>query len=263
MRQRKKSLFQMALTLPLSNLCHTESPQNNRCQNFSTNNTALKILGAPGKSKQLSPTSCDWAMQTKQVRKDRIMFIKWRHQGPYSGKFALTPGKSLVRLLKNPHQWQTPAPHHSLVRPHHSLKTYCALSSILPPSNKRSQLPHWQPTPVSVKEGMTWEPIEDAKARNRKGYEFSSGKFSGTESVLYSAESGEVRDIIARRYRHSIVIYTPTNTKPPCLTKCLPKRHHGGLCQTVTLIQLSINSLSTPDKRQSSQYPRLFKRILV
>lgn len=68
------------------------------------------------------------------------------------------------------------------------------MERLLRENENRGKTPEQQ-----IREGMTWEPIEDAKARNRQGYEFSSGKFSGTESVLHENESGEVRNIIARR----------------------------------------------------------------
>jgi hypothetical protein len=43
-----------------------------------------------------------------------------------------------------------------------------------------------------IREGMTWEPIEERKAKKRQGYESSYGNISITEN-------GAARDIIARR----------------------------------------------------------------
>jgi hypothetical protein len=63
------------------------------------------------------------------------------------------------------------------------------MERLLRENENRGKTPEQQ-----IREGMTWEPIEDAKARGRKGYELSSGKFSGTESVLNNNEAGEVRN---------------------------------------------------------------------
>jgi hypothetical protein len=61
------------------------------------------------------------------------------------------------------------------------------MERLLRENENRGKTPEQQ-----IREGMTWEPIEEAKAKKRQGYESSSGNISWTEN-------GQVRDIIARR----------------------------------------------------------------
>jgi uncharacterized protein YnzC (UPF0291/DUF896 family) len=61
------------------------------------------------------------------------------------------------------------------------------MERLLRENENRGKTPEQQ-----IREGMTWQPIEEAKSKRRQGYERSYGNISITEN-------GAVRDIIARR----------------------------------------------------------------